>query len=224
MRGPRAVSGPRVRSLNVALDLRDVPYKDRPTGIGKVPTVAPVVVQDPGPKRGGSGSGITVDRVGDQRHHGGSDQALYAFAREVLDEWEQRLDRTIPDGGFGENLTTAEVAVDDALLGEQWRIGPEVVVQVTLPRIPCNTFRGWMGIRGWARRFTEDGRSGAYLRVVTPGIIRYGDEVEVLARPDHDITVSLAFRAVMGDKRLLPRLFEAGPYLVHDLRKTALRG
>ena len=58
-----------------------------PTGIGKVPVDA-IDVADPGRKRRGpSGeglSGVAGDFIGSGRHHGGSDQAVYAFAREQL--------------------------------------------------------------------------------------------------------------------------------------------
>ncbi|SHG78028.1 MOSC domain-containing protein YiiM [Jatrophihabitans endophyticus] len=212
-----------VRSVNVARDLAAQPAGRRPTGFGKVPVSGPVEVREPGPKRGGLGSGLVGDRIGNQRHHGGTDQAVYAFAREVLDAWEQRLGRMLPDGAFGENLTTVGVDVDGALVGERWRIGDTVVLQVTNPRIPCATFRGRMDVRGWTRRFTEDGRSGAYLRVVTGGVVRSGDAVTVLHRPDHDVTVGLAFRAVMGERELLPRLRAAGDDLPAELRRRVTR-
>lgn len=204
--------------MNLARDLADVSYAKKPTGIAKVPMSAPVEVREPGPKRGGLGSGLVGDRIGNQKHHGGTDQAVYAFSREVLDEWQQRLGRDLPDGSFGENLTTVGLDVDGALLGERWRIGDDVVLQVTAPRIPCNTFRGRLDVRGWLKTFTADGRTGAYLRVVTGGTIRAGDPVEVIDRPDHDVTVPLAFRAVMDQPELLPRLAAAGPYLIDELR------
>ena len=90
----------------------------------------------PGPKRGGLGSGLVGDFIGDTRHHGGDGQAVYAFAREDLDRWEQRLDRELPNGFFGENLTTVGLDLAEARIGERWRIGDEVVLQVTSPRIP----------------------------------------------------------------------------------------
>lgn len=209
-----------VRSVNIARALVEQPYAKKPSGIGKVPVDEAVEVRAPGPKRGGSGSGLVGDRIGNQRHHGGDDQAVYAFAREVLDEWQERLGRDLPDGAFGENLTTVGVDLDDALIGEQWRIGDTVVLQVADVRIPCNTFRGHIAERGWLRKFTEDGRCGVYLKVITGGYVRAGDTVTVIERPEHDVTVAMVFRAVMGEKDLLPRLREAEPYLSAELRKA----
>jgi MOSC domain-containing protein YiiM len=192
------------------------------TGIGKQPTLEPVEVRAPGPKTVGLGSGLVGDFIGDGKHHGGDGQAVYAFQREDLDEWEQRLGRELPNGFFGENLTTVGLEVNAALLGEWWRIGGEVVLQVTTPRIPCSTFRGWMGEKGWARTFTAAGRPGAYLSVITAGTIMVGDAIEVVRRPDHGVTISMAFRAATTERALLPRLLEAGDDLDPELRRTAL--
>lgn len=191
------------------------------TGIGKQPTEGPVEVRAPGPKETGLGSGLVGDFIGDGKHHGGDGQAVYAFQREDLDEWERRLRRELPNGFFGENLTTVGLEVNDARLGEHWRVGSDVVLQVTTPRIPCSTFRGWIGEKGWARIFTAAGRPGSYLSVVTPGTIRAGDPIEVVHRPDHHVTISMAFRATTTDRALLPRLLEAGDDLDPALRRAA---
>jgi MOSC domain-containing protein YiiM len=204
-------------SVNVGQPLPN-PYKDAlRTGIDKRPVTGPVAVRDPGPKTTGLGSGIVGDYIGDVANHGGSDQALYAFAREDLDGWSARLGRPLTDGFFGENLTTVGLDVNESLLGEQWRVGDTVVLQVTCPRIPCSTFRGWVGETGWLKIFTADARPGAYLRVVVPGELRAGDPITVVRRPSHDVTVSLAYRAFMTERQLLPRLLAAGDDLSDEL-------
>ncbi|MER6711870.1 MULTISPECIES: MOSC domain-containing protein [unclassified Streptomyces] len=200
-----------------------VPYTDNPegvTGIDKRPVAGPVRVSAPGPK-GIGGSGLAGDAVCKLEHHGGNDQAVYAMAREDLDEWERELGRTLADGAFGENLTTAGLDVSGARIGERWRIGPEVVLEVTSGRIPCRTFQGHLGEKGWVKRFTQRGAPGAYLRVIEPGEIRAGDPVEIVHRPDHDVTVALQFRAVTTERTLLPRLLAAGEALHPELLRTA---
>ena len=198
------------------------PYKDvATTGIGKHPRSDAVQVRDPGPRTTGLGSGLVGDVIGDVENHGGSEQAVYAFAREDLDAWATRLGREVPNGFFGENLTTRGVDVNEALLGERWRIGDTVELAVTVPRLPCSTFRGWVDEPGWLRTFTLDARPGPYLRVVTPGRIRGGDRITVVHRPDHDVTVSLAYRALTTDRDLRTRLLAAGPDLVPQLVEYA---
>ena len=88
-----------------------------------------------------------------------------------------------PNGFFGENLTTVDLEVNEARIGERWQVGDEVVLQVTSARIPCSTFRGWVGEKGWLKTFTADARPGAYLSVVTPGTIRGGDEIRCCTVP-----------------------------------------
>ena len=205
-------------SVNVGAP-RPNPAKGIPTGIDKRPVDAPARVRDPGPKGTGLGSGIVGDFIGDGANHGGSDQALYAFAREDLDDWQGRLGRDLPHGFFGENLTTRGLDVNGARLGERWQVGDTVVLQVTAPRIPCATFRGWVGEQGWLRTFTEVARPGAYLRVVVPGTIQAGDPITVTHRPDHDVTVQLAYRASVTSPELLPRLRAAGADLIDELRR-----
>ena len=200
---------------------RPNPYKERPTGIGKTPAAGRIEVRAPGLKTFGLGSGLVGDFIGDVQNHGGDSQAVYAFQREDLDAWQVRLSRSLPNGYFGENLTTHGLEVNEARLGERWRIGPEVVLEVTSPRIPCSTFRGWVDEQGWVKIFTAAARPGAYLSVVTPGTIAAGDEIEVVHRPDHEITIALAFRALTTNRELLPRLLEVGDALDPELRESA---
>lgn len=188
---------PVLDSVNIGRPRRNPHKKVGVTGIDKRPVDGTVQVRDPGPKPTGLGSGVVGDHIGDRANHGGSDQALYSFAREDLDEWERRLGRPLANGFFGENLTTRGLDVNGALEGERWQIGRTVVLEVTYPRIPCVTFRGWMDEKGWLKTFTEVARPGAYLRVVVPGSIRGGDELLVVHRPDHGRTITEAYRHYM---------------------------
>jgi MOSC domain-containing protein YiiM len=210
----------RVLSVNVGAGIQQ-PFSTKTglTGIDKRPVEGPVELRAPGPKRGGLGSGLVGDYIGDSRHHGGDRQAVYAFAREDLDRWEPELGRAIANGTFGENLTTAGLDLAEALVGERWVVGdaddPErsVELQVTDPRVPCRTFAGWLGERGWVRRFTAEARTGTYLSVVRAGTVRAGDEVVRTFVPDHDVTSALLFRATTTQRELLPRLLAARAYL-----------
>lgn len=197
------------------------------TGIDKRRVDGPVAVSAPGPK--GTGAvGLAGDRVYDVRNHGGADQAVYAYAREDLDGWESELGRPLAGGVFGENLTTLGLDVNGALIGERWRIGADVVLEVSCPRIPCATFQGWLEQGGWIKQFTRAAVPGAYLRVIEPGDIRAGDPVEIVHRPAHDVTVALTFRAMTLEPDLLPRLSaaEALPEEIREMvqRRTAGQG
>lgn len=192
---PGSETTSRVLSVNLAR-VRPNPHKGGValTGIEKVPTTEPVLVRAPGGKADGLGSGLVGDTVCDREHHGGDAQAVYAYAREDLDHWESVLGRALPCGVFGENLTTTGLDVNGAVIGERWRIGDEVELAVTVPRIPCGTFRGWIAERGWLRTFTLAAMPGTYLSVVSPGRVRAGDTVTIVHRPADGVTVAQAFR------------------------------
>ncbi|NYF09502.1 MOSC domain-containing protein YiiM [Leifsonia sp. AK011] len=210
----------RVRSVNIGAPQPNPHKQTRATGINKLPQSGAVEVRAPGPKGIGLGSGLVGDYIGDGRHHGGDAQAVYSFTREDLDAWEERLGRTLTDGFFGENLTTEGYDVNEARLGEIWQIGDAVQLKVTSPRLPCSTFRGWVDEKGWLRTFTLAARPGAYLSVVQPGFIRSGDELSVIHRPDHDVTISLVYRALTTERELLPGLLAAGDDLDDETREA----
>ena len=177
------------------------------SGIDKRPSAEPLEVRAPGPRRGGLGSGVVGDSIGNPKFHGGDDQAVYAYAREDLDVWQTKLDRELTNGVFGENLTTTGIAVTDSLIGERWAVGADgLLLEVTSPRTPCKTFSAWLGIPGWIKTFTAAGVPGAYLRVITPGTVRSGDRIEIVDRPEHSVTVGIVFRALMLEPDLMPTL------------------
>jgi MOSC domain-containing protein YiiM len=214
-------------SVNLALPRLSGSKDVGVTGIDKRPTPEPVELRDPGPKKTGLGSGLVGDQIFDVASHGGEDQAVYAYAREDLDWWQAELGgKTLPGGCFGENLTTRDLDVNGALIGERWQIGDTAVLQVTYPRIPCRTFADWMRDQAdvpgrWIKTFTQAARPGAYLRIVTPGVIRAGDPITVVHRPDHDVTVEVMFRAITLESELLPRML--GPAEIPDDIKAHAR-
>ncbi|GAA1882590.1 MOSC domain-containing protein [Streptantibioticus ferralitis] len=210
----------RLLSVNIGRERPNLWKKNASaTGIDKRPVEGAVEVRAPGPK--GTGAvGLAGDRVHDVKHHGGDDQAVYAYAREDLDDWQTIVGRELPNGAFGENLTTTGLDVNNALIGERWRIGSDVVLEVSCPRIPCSTFQGWLGRPGWIKQFTVAALPGPYLRVIEPGEIRAGDPITVESRPQHGVTVSLTFRAMTSQPHLLPRLLEADA-LPEEIKEVA---
>jgi MOSC domain-containing protein YiiM len=196
-------------SLNLAAETIPTPYDTGRTGIAKHSVAGPVAVSDPGPKRMG--------------HPHPNGLAVYAYAREDLDWWERELGYDLPSGQFGENLTTQGLDLTGTLVGERWRIGDTVVLQATAPRIPCTTFAHRMGEPKWVKRFTNHGASGIYLRVIVPGEISAGDRIEVIRRPEHDVTIGRIFRAFTTESELLPTLLVAKDDLPDEDRELVLR-
>jgi MOSC domain-containing protein YiiM len=185
-----------LEAVNVGT-IRPTPFGTlRRTAIDKRPVEGPVLV---GPL------GVAGDEIADARHHGGSDQAVYVYAREDYVHWEAELGRDLVAGSFGENFTTVGLDVQGARLGDRWRVGA-CLFEVTGVRIPCATFAGFVDEPQWVRRFTEHGVPGAYLRVIEPGPVAAGDAIRVVETRPHDLTVGYAFRALTTEPDLLPAL------------------
>jgi MOSC domain-containing protein YiiM len=196
-------------------DLLPLPDK-RPnrTGIDKKPVDGRVAVHP---------LGLDGDVQVNKRHHGGEGQAIYAYAQEDADWWESELGHALPPGRFGENLRTAGLDLTGAVFGERWQVGT-ALLEVTDPRIPCANFERFWGLPGLVKRFTAHGASGAYLRVLEPGSLAAGDPVELVSRPDHGVTLGLAFRAYTTQKHRLPELAPVLPYVpLKDRPKLAAK-
>lgn len=159
------------------------------------------------------------DDQADRSVHGGSDKALYAYAREDAVWWETRLARPVEPGSFGENLTLEGIDVTSALIGERWEIG-EVVLEVSQPRVPCFKLGARMDDPDFPRRFAEAGRPGAYLRIVQEGEIEAGDAVRVTHRPAHGLTVGDVADVYQGRSDDVARLV-AAPELAEGWRRWA---
>lgn len=172
------------------------------TAIDKRPIEGPVPVRP---------LGLYGDLQADRKNHGGLDQAIYAYAQEDADYWAAELGRDIQPGLFGENLRTWGIDTSGAVIGQRWRIGENVLLEVTSPRVPCATFARRMGEPRWVKRFTEAGRIGSYLRVLHKGKLQAGDAIEIEYTPDHGITVGKFFsNPTLADVHTLQELHAAG--------------
>jgi MOSC domain-containing protein YiiM len=166
---------PRVASVNVGQP-REIRVGDElvRTSIWKNPVAARVAVR---------GVNVAGDDQSDRRVHGGDRKAVYAYAREDLDWWGERLGRPLGPGTFGENLTTEGLDVTGARVGERWRVGT-ALLEVTQPRLPCYKLELRMERTGFIDEFIDGGRPGAYLRIVEEGDVGAGDAVRIVSRPE----------------------------------------
>ena len=138
------------------------------------------------------GINLEGDDQADREAHGGYDKAVYAYASEDLTWWGNEIGRDLKPGELGENLTLKGIAVNDALIGEQWKVG-EVTLEVSEPRIPCWRLGVRMNDKTFPRKFTKALRPGTYLRIIQEGSLEKGNTVEVLERPDHALSVRDVF-------------------------------
>jgi MOSC domain-containing protein YiiM len=178
------------------------------SAIGKVPVEGRVRVE---------GVNIAGDDQADRSVHGGPDKAVYAYAAEDTAWWAARLHRDLGPGAFGENLTVEGVGVSGAVIGERWRIG-SVELEVCQPRLPCFKLGLRFGNPQMVQAFALARKPGAYFRIMREGELGAGDGIEILERPDHDITVALVSWAILGEPALRPRAL-AAPQLASGLRE-----
>jgi len=182
------------------------------TGIDKRPVDGPVRLAP---------AGVEGDHVVNASVHGGIDQAVYAFATEDAAWWALSMGRDLHPGNFGENLTTAGIDLTESVVGEEWAVG-DALLQVSRPRIPCKVFAAFWDVPDLIKRFTLRARPGTYLRVLKPGSVRAGESITVTHRPEHGVTIGVAFRALTLEPDLLPRLL-AATELPDALREKAAR-
>src|SRR3954451_18039959 len=185
----------RLVSVNVGRPQQLSVRRGRPlmSAIGKAPVDGRVRVE---------GVNIVGDDQADRRVHGGPDKAVYAYASEDAEWWAEQLGRELAPGMFGENLTTEDIDVSGAVVGEHWRIGT-VELEVCQPRLPCAKLGLRFGDPMMVRRFGEAARPGAYLRIVREGELGAGDAIEIAHTPEHGITVRDVFASILLDETLL---------------------
>ena len=190
---------PRVLAVSVGLP-RSFDYRGRParSAIWKTPVSGRVAAR---------GVNLAGDDQADREAHGGPDKAVYAYAVEDARWWEAREGRPFAFAEFGENLTTEGVEVNDALVGERWAIG-SAVFEISEPRVPCWRLGVRMNDPTFVRRFTEAIRPGPYMRIVSEGDVGAGDAIEVVSKPDHDLSVRDVFRIYTRDRQECGRLIE----------------
>lgn len=186
-----------VVSVNVG-GVRTVQHRGKPvqTGIYKMPVHGRVAVQ---------GVNLHGDDQADRSVHGGEVRAVYAYAIEDYAWWERELGRTLPPGQFGENLTTRGIDVNNAVVGERWRVGT-TLLQVTIPRVPCYKLALKMGDPRFVKRFAAAVRPGAYLSIIEEGDVEQADSIEVVSRPSHDLTIATMARIYLFERDRLSEL------------------
>lgn len=135
-------------------------------------------------------SGLEGDDVGDKKHHGGPEKALFAYSVIHYDKWaEEYPDAEFKAGTNGENVSVTDMDETTVCIGDIYRVG-EALVQVSQPRRPC-----WKPGRrvkwiDFGQRIQDTGRTGWYFRVPEEGRIQQGDVFELVERPCETWTIA----------------------------------
>lgn len=138
--------------------------------------------------------GLESDAVVNEKHHGGEDQAVYLYRAEDYAWWSAALGREVGSGSFGENLTIAGLATPGLAIGTRMQFA-EVLLEVTAPRIPCNTLATRMGDPEFVKAFVRAERPGIYCRVIHEGGISSGEHFTIDRDSAAALTTIDLFRA-----------------------------
>lgn len=175
--------------------------KTHETGICKVSVKQSAYLDD---------AGVRGDTIVDLENHGGADQAVYAYSADDYDWWASETGRNYPPGLFGENLTIRGLP-SDMNVGDRLLIG-EVILEAAAPRIPCKTFTARMQDAGFGLVFRKAERPGVYFRVLSSGVVSFGDTVTFVADGSGAASILDLFRfyyALKHDVDELRRFLEA---------------
>ena len=143
---------------------------------------------------------IDGDGAANLKFHGGVDRPMLFYSARHYPDWQAELN--LPEmgpGGFGENFTIdsdPDSRIDETTvcLGDQFRIGESLVVEVSQPREPCSTLTRRWQLPELAGMVTQFARGGWYCRTVNPATVHRGDRVERIANPYPQWTIAEVLR------------------------------
>ncbi len=192
----------RISSVNIGrAETLSYRLRSRVTGILKRPVDHPVMITE---------DGLAGDEILNQKHHGGKDQAVYAYSADDYAWWAAQTGRSFEPGLFGENLTVERLP-SDLCVGDRLIIN-DVVLEATAARIPCATLAARLRDSGFGMTFRKAERPGIYFRVLDSGTVRAGDEGTLLDSGAGNVTVRELFRfsyEKRHDAAQLRRMLEA---------------
>jgi len=122
--------------------------------------------------------GVLKEGVGvEGDSHSGTDREISLLASEDVDEvCRARGIRALP-GAFAENIRTQGIDLGTVKIGERIRLGEAVVEVVGLGKDPSEPHTyGYCGVSLLPEK-------GVFVRVVTGGVVRVGDPVEIAIGP-----------------------------------------
>ncbi|MBB6052887.1 MOSC domain-containing protein [Armatimonas rosea] len=169
------------------------------TAIYREPVVGPVAL---------GLRGLDGDKVADTKHHGSKDQAVCVHPLAHHTHWSAVYGVVLSPGAVGENWTLIGDDETTVCIGDIYTVGT-AQVQVSQPRFPCSKQERKLGLKGFLKAVMATGKSGWYLRVLTPGTVQAGDVLTLESRSEHGLTVDDANRALLGetlDTELIERL------------------
>lgn len=132
-----------------------------------------------------------------QPYHGSPGAAVCAH---LMDHYRYWNAQGIPLelGAVGENVTLDGIFEDEVCAGDVMEAGT-ATLQVSGPRTPCANLARYIGRPDWVKQTVQANRTGFYLRVLTPGVLREGDPLVLRERPSPGASISVINQCVYLD-------------------------
>lgn len=121
-----------------------------------------------------STEGFDGDKVA-QPYHGGPDAAVCVHLADHYDFWRDHYGVQFDHGHLGENIVLSGLKETDVCVGDMIAIG-SARVQVSGPRVPCETQARRAGRADWVKLTIRENRTGFYLRILEAGAVQQGND------------------------------------------------
>ncbi|OLS27699.1 MAG: hypothetical protein HeimC2_10590 [Candidatus Heimdallarchaeota archaeon LC_2] len=177
-------------SLNVS-QIKQVLWKGKEitTGIFKEPVTEKVSVR---------GVNITGDDQADRSVHGGVNKAIYSYPTEHYPFWKKHfLEKELPYGMFGENLSTQGLLETETHVGDRIKIGTTELIAVQ-PRMPCYKLGIRFETQNIIKKFYQSNFSGIYFKIAKEGEIQVGDTITIIEKDPLRVSIKDIFDIIRG--------------------------
>ena len=162
----------KIVSVNLG-ERKEIDWKSKKvtTGIFKYSVDTPIFLDE---------EEVRGDAICNREHHGGIDQAVYAYSIKHYDYFK----KLYPDldwemGMFGENLTLSDLEETKIHVGDTFKVG-DVILEVTKSRQPCMKLGVRFNDMNIVKQFWNTTMCGVYFKVIQTGFVKKGDVFELL--------------------------------------------
>ncbi len=176
----------RVVATNIGVR-KEIDWKGKivTTGIFKFPVEKPIFL---------GAEKVKEDVICDREHHGGIDQAVYAYSEKHYAYWKELYPNLQWQFGmFGENLTVSDLDENQLHVGDTFAVG-EVVIEVTKPRQPCMKLGVRFNDMKIVKQFWQQNLPGVYFKILQTGLVKSGDKFTQIKSCPQNPTIAEVYK------------------------------
>lgn len=138
---------------------------------------------------------VKEDTICNRENHGGIDQAVYGYSLKHYDYFKKQFpDADWQYGIMGENLTIDDLEETKTHVGDTYKVG-ECIIEVTKQRDPCMKLGVRFNDMRIVKQFWNTTMCGVYFKVLQTGIVKAGDEFELIKKHPENPTIAELYEA-----------------------------